>query len=135
MFKILEGPAEMAEQVYYDLTRPGRRLLQRGRWTLLPRSLATCMKCGALAQWRYAPSGPRMDYCDDCVPRGCSCNVIDHTLPAETIIDPPDANGVELVWTDYGGVEPEQHRDGRGRLLPCCEFEFDRWGWRQRPEK
>ena len=35
--------------------------------------------------------------------------------------------GVELVWIDFGGVEPEQRRDQLGRLLPCCEFEFYRF--------
>ena len=119
MFKMLEGPAEMAEQVYYDLRRPGRRLLQRARWTLLPGCLATCTGCGNLAQWHYASSGPCRDYCDDCV-------------PTQIIMDPPDANGIELIWTDYGDVEPEQHRDDRGRLLPCCDFEFYRWGQRKR---
>ena len=75
-----------------------------------------------------------MDYCDGCVPRGCSCNVVDRTISAEIVIDPPDVNGVQLVWTNYDGTEPEQYRDDRGRLLPCCEFEFNQWGWRKWPE-
>ena len=118
----------------YDFTRPGRELVKRARWTLLPHTIVQCMKCPKPAQWEHAPAGSKGEYCEDCVPRGCSCNVIDRNLRAETIIDPPDANGVQLVWTDYGGIEPEQYRDERGRLLPCCDYDFYRWGWRHRPD-
>lgn len=35
-------------------------------------------KCGELATWTYMPSNDGLDednyYCDNCVPRGCSCN-------------------------------------------------------------
>ena len=35
--------------------------------------------CGKIAVWLYMPSydGPQRNdfYCDDCVPRGCSCNM------------------------------------------------------------
>lgn len=64
--------------------------------------LATCQKCGAMAVWEMAPCDSFGEYCDDCVPRGCSCNTVD--FPA----------------TDVG----EEHRDERGRLLPCCEYDF-----------
>ena len=57
-----------------------------------------------------------------------NCNIIDSTITGTTVTE-TDANGVELVWTDYGDVEPEQRRDKRGRLLPCCEYDFYRWGW------
>jgi hypothetical protein len=49
------------------------------------------------------------------------------------VIDPPNENDEELVWTVYEGEdEPEPYRDQQGRLLPCCEFMFDRWGWQKR---
>lgn len=51
--------------------------------------------CGEKAEWTYMPS--EGDYCNACVPRGCSCNV------------DPDT-----------GVEDT---DLTGRLLPCVEFE------------
>ena len=30
-------------------------------------------KCGKLATWYYMPSEHNWVYCDNCVPRGCSC--------------------------------------------------------------
>ena len=56
----------------------------------------TCDGCGKIATWAYMPSTE--NYCDACVPRGCSCNIID--------ID----------------VSDEQFRDEQDRLLPCCEY-------------
>ena len=54
-----------------------------------------CSKCGSkTAQWIYGPDGCMM--CDDCVPRGCSCNVDDET-------------GKECT-------------DDKDRLYPCCEW-------------
>ena len=64
---------------------------------------ASCEKCGRMAVWEYMPSDGDGIFCDDCVPRGCSCNVID--------------------WEDPS-PNPEQHRDDLGRLIPCCEYWF-----------
>lgn len=51
-------------------------------------------KCGKPAVWLYMPGDGQ--YCDDCVSRGCSCNI------------------------DYEtGLEDT---DELGRLLPCCEY-------------
>lgn len=33
--------------------------------------VSQCHTCGDPAVWIYMPGGP--DYCDRCVPRGCSC--------------------------------------------------------------
>lgn len=61
-----------------------------------------CDKCHCkIARWEYIPHSWRY-YCDDCVPRGCSCNL--------------DDNGVEI-------------RDEQGRLLPCCEYDYSPNGW------
>lgn len=117
-----------AEIQYYNLTRPLRRALRWGRWTFLRRTLATCIRCGAPAVWRYMPSGPRRDFCDDCVSRGCNCNNIDNSVPGEVVCEDGE-DGRQLVWFRYFGPEPEQHRDSRGRRLPCCEYDFDRHGW------
>lgn len=61
-----------------------------------------CQTCGAVAIWEYAPSDGSGFYCDTCVPRGCSCNVLDYDDPR------PDA---------------PQETDMQGRLLPCVEYE------------
>ena len=35
-----------------------------------------CSKCGKMATWYYLPSTRgRSFFCDDCVPRGCTCNI------------------------------------------------------------
>lgn len=67
--------------------------------------LAPCQKCGALAVWEMAPSDSFGEYCEGCVPRGCSCNQTFN-----------DASG------EWDG--PERTEDD-GRLLPCCEY----WYW------
>lgn len=69
-----------------------------------------CMKCGALAVWIYMPSDGNYNYCDDCVPRGCDCNY------------DCDENG-NLILDDTGESFVE-FKDDKGRLLPCCEYDF-----------
>jgi hypothetical protein len=54
--------------------------------------------CQCPATWHYMPSDGTGDYCDEHVPRGCSCQL------------------------GAGGV-PDT--DDLGRLLPCCEWERD----------
>lgn len=49
--------------------------------------------------------------CDECVPRGCSCN----TVPKEGI----DPNSDD--WHDPENWE--EILDDNGRRLPCCEWE------------
>ena len=66
-----------------------------------------CDKCHAkIATWNYMPREFGY-YCDDCVPRGCSCNLLG---------DENDESRIEDT-------------DEQGRLLPCCEFEYSRNGW------
>jgi hypothetical protein len=63
-------------------------------------------KCNQLAVWKYAPSdsgGGYPYFCEDCVSRGCSCN-----------IDPD---------TDI------EYRDEAGRLVPCCEYYYSETGY------
>ena len=65
-----------------------------------------CVQCQTLAVWMYMPdcSYPRDIYfCDDHVPRGCSCNINPNT--------------------------GEEDRDEQGRLYPCCEYMYDDRGF------
>ena len=67
-----------------------------------------CAKCSNnLAVWMYMPhtySTPRDIYfCDDCVPRGCFCNVDPNT--------------------------GEEDKDPLGRFYPCCEYMYDDRGF------
>lgn len=66
----------------------------------------TCDLCGKSVVWFYMPGTEQ--YCDDCVPRGCSCN----EYPLDGNFENTDPNN----W--------EEQRDTKGRLLPCCEFFF-----------
>ena len=52
-----------------------------------------CVICGKKATWSYMPSDE--NYCDDHVPRGCSCNC--------------NEKGAEEL-------------DEQGRKKPCCEY-------------
>lgn len=52
-----------------------------------------CIECGKKATWSYMPGDE--NYCDEHVPRGCSCN--------------QDENGIEAL-------------DPEGRKYPCCEY-------------
>lgn len=62
-----------------------------------------CFNCLEKAIWNYAPGkgNPNDYYCDDHVPRGCSCNF--------------DENDVE-------------DKDEQGRSFPCCEYSYDEEG-------
>lgn len=63
-------------------------------------------KCRQLAVWMYAPSSSiDLDryFCEDCVSRGCSCNIN------------PDTN--------------IEDRDSAGRLVPCCEYDYSETGY------
>jgi hypothetical protein len=73
-------------------------------------------KCGKLAVWVLMSSDDEIGYCDDCVPRGCSCNF------NPVIDDPnhPDFNKKEN-WIE--------ERDELGRLIPCCEYWYKEEGW------
>lgn len=69
-----------------------------------------CMKCEAMATWFYMPSDSVGCYCDDCVPRGCSCNFA------------CDEDGNLIL--DKNKEDFVEFKDDKGRLLPCCEYDF-----------
>ena len=65
-----------------------------------------CNKCPNQAVWHYTPSDAEKYYCDLCIKRGCDCNIID----------------------PYG-FDLEEYKDEQGRLLPCCEYDYDENGF------
>lgn len=71
-----------------------------------------CSKCKRIAVWYYAPWSAGKNehdsyFCEDHVARGCSCNII-----------------------DYGDSNASvQYKDEKGRLLPCCEYDFNEKGF------
>lgn len=63
-----------------------------------------CYKCNKFAVWMYMPGhGNDNDYwCDECVSRGCSCNLNDDgTMPL----------------------------DESGKEYPCCEYDYSEEGY------
>ena len=67
-----------------------------------------CFKCPKMAVWWYMPGRQNSDsdyYCDNCVSRGCSCNII------------PDTEEEEI--------------DDQGRFLPCCEYDHNENGYEE----
>lgn len=85
--------------------------------------------------WCYEPgylSGNSPYFCDDCVPRGCSCNhrYIDINAYHPPLNNPDYPEGIEnkdwkwiekdKVWTDI---------DEKGREYPCVEYFYEEEGW------
>ena len=70
-----------------------------------------CESCGKKAEWTYMPGD--FSFCDKHVPRGCSCN------------DYPIDNNYENIKKRNWKSE----RDKLGRLLPCCEYWYNKTGW------
>lgn len=72
-------------------------------------------ECGKKATWIYALGYEDENpyFCDDCVPRGCSCNyyTTDDWMPKED--------------KDFKWIEKDKiwcYVDEQGRESPCCEF-------------
>jgi hypothetical protein len=75
-----------------------------------------CIICGKTPAkgWLYAPATDGFDdfYCDNCVPRGCSCN---EELNEGIAFDSKEAE------------DPQNYHhklDERGRKYPCVEYWF-----------
>jgi hypothetical protein len=67
--------------------------------------MISCCKCKEDATWFYGPLDDRKEryFCDNCIKRGCSCNIID---------------GIEQT-------------DDMGRKLPCCEYNYSEDGFEE----
>ena len=72
-------------------------------------------ECGAVATSVYAPSSdnPHPYYCDDCVPRGCSCRI-------ESTEFPPPPHCLNIKWH---GRDRYELLDEMGRSCPCVEYD------------
>jgi hypothetical protein len=55
--------------------------------------------------------------CDECVDRGCSCNIDPKTYEQYT-----DENGDTQFRI---GKDSKELTDEQGRLLPCCEYSYE----------
>jgi hypothetical protein len=83
-------------------------------------------KCGKPAVWFYMPGSSL--YCDDCVPRGCSCN--EHHVDINAYHPPLDSPhlpegevGIDWKWIEINQVWC--YIDNKGREFPCCEYMYD----------
>lgn len=90
----------------------------------------TCGKCNNLATWYYMPAYSwkrKKDsyYCEEHVPRGCSCN--------QYYVEKWDITNTEIHWfelteEELKNYELRDYKDEKGRLLPCCEYiEDEEW--------
>lgn len=86
-------------------------------------------KCGQLATWYYMPAEEEWACCDNCVPRGCSCNEYSTKIyyGDDDIVEcePEGKENIDFEWID------ENHwRDlDNGKQIPCCEWWYDKEGW------
>lgn len=111
---------------------------------------AKCCECDKMAVWinMAASREENLFYCDDHVPRGCTCNLCD--IDFDGI---PEKDENLLWWTkeDYEKnfrnctTEKEieelattkrqvnsffyEYLDEKGRRYPCCEYEYDEDGF------
>jgi hypothetical protein len=83
--------------------------------------------CGKTAVWSYMPgysSGENPSHCDDCVPRGCTCN---HRSTKEVYDNDPEG----ILNVDYKWIDESTWTsiDEKGREYPCAEYIYDEDGW------
>lgn len=99
-------------------------------------------ECNKIATWWYAPgySGKDKDrpyYCDDCVPRGCSC---EWTYADKKDKDslPKGIEGKDWKWIEKEATEKMDEIkkgevwvsvDEKGRQYPCVEYWHSEEGW------
>lgn len=96
-----------------------------------------CCECNKIAVWSYMPHCNEKTlegfYCDDCVPRGCTCNV--YALEEFDITDKKCNIGFydknESHFNDENMYNEKQdtsfyfeYLDEKGRRFPCCEYDY-----------
>lgn len=92
--------------------------------------------CGRTATWLYMPSSKSLPfYCEECVPRGCSCNdeYPEDYSSREEWLHEGLSNATKFMKgeTEVSPDEAEYFRyvDENGRENPCCEFDYDPEGF------
>lgn len=82
-------------------------------------------KCGNLATWLYMPADECTEsaFCDDCVPRGCSCNIYEVAFFGF----PNGREELDWKWNDEAHICYEELDNGK--QLPCCEYDYDKDGF------
>lgn len=87
-----------------------------------------CVECfDTIATWWYAPYTTNKNnfnnhfYCDDHVPRGCSCN----SSLKKGIVEKYDIEGMLLNTND----DYEYDKDSLGRDVPCIEYDYSEDGF------
>lgn len=92
-----------------------------------------CSKCNIEnATWIYMPSGKL--YCDNCVPRGCTCNVYslkEFQLKKEDNIDYIFWNKDLTKYTNEITEDSCYYEivDEKYRRFPCCEYFYEEDGF------
>ena len=106
-------------------------------------------ECNKIATWWYAPgySGKDKDhpyYCDDCVPRDCSCEWTYVSkdaygpIPLDQDCLPEGIEGKDWKWIEKEGTEEVEEIkkgevwvtvDEKGRQYPCVEYCHNKDGW------
>lgn len=97
--------------------------------------MRVCSDCGNLATWLYMPESTLKHdpfYCDNCVPRGCDCQIV-HVYEDELEgADLPTAEDLPFKWIKFGKIW--KHIDTLGRDLPCCEYDYSEEGYEYNDE-
>lgn len=99
-------------------------------------SMELC-KCGKKSVWVYLPgysSGESPFHCEDCVPRGCSCNhryvdVNAYHPPLDEPDIPDGVEGIDWKWVDLGKIWC--YIDELGREYPCVEYDYEPEGFEE----
>jgi hypothetical protein len=95
-------------------------------------------ECGEIAVWTNLGSSKYQVYCDDCVPRGCTCNHYytpndNHQYDINDSQENPPTDHNNWKWIEEGKVWTLL--DEQGREYTCCEFIYEEEGWEVEDEK
>ncbi len=114
--------------IYYLEKEYPKKTIYRGKFELC--------NCGKKSVYFYAPATDKeygnSYYCDDCVPRGCSCEhrYVDINAYHPPLDNPDIPEGVENI--DWKWIEKDKiwcSIDEKGREHPCCEYWYDENGF------
>ena len=89
--------------------------------------------CGQVATWVNAPgfsSGDNPYFCDDCVPRGCSCN--HESFPGIEVYDGIDIGSNPEQNQNFKMIEENKRwtpLDDKNREYPCVEYFYEELGY------